>query len=302
MVRSLGNLMKDIVVFLNGTRGLAVVKAITNAGHRIPVVVTPDSLQNTQIADTLLTLQLRHLPLSDVNSLDALRQLSELSPSLFLIAGFSTIFKQPLLELPTLGTLNLHAGKLPQYRGGSPLNWQLINGEAEAGISVIKVDAGIDTGPVMAEAMIKIGPNTTIADLHEQANAIFPQLVLRALDGIESQYPGRLQSEDHAQYWHQRNDADGRLCFADLTAHEVDRAIRALTHPYPGAWSIYRDSRVRIFSSQVPELVLKGAPGRICYIQRQGPYILCADKAILLTDYKIEPNGEQKLRHGEYLR
>ncbi|MCF7993671.1 MAG: hypothetical protein K9L88_02390 [Chromatiaceae bacterium] len=296
--------MAGIIVFLNGARGLAVLKAIIEASHPVRAVVTPPTMQNAQVLNTLSEQNITHLALPDINSTEAIKQIRDHEPSLFLIAGFSTIFKQPLLEIPSIGTLNLHAGKLPQYRGGSPLNWQLINGELKAGISVIKVDTGIDTGPVMAEATIEIGPRTTIADLHEQANARFPSLVRIALERTYSGNAGRAQDNNQAQYWHQRNDSDGRLAFHQMSAFQVDRSIRALTHPYPGAWCTYHEQRVRLLAASIPDLVLRGAPGRICYIQGQGPYVLCADRAILLTEYKNEHNEDQRfrLRHGEYLR
>lgn len=293
--------MSGIIVFLNGDRGLAVLKAIIEAGHTVKAVVTPPTVQKAPALNWISTQKIPHLALPNVNSEDAIKQFREQEPSLFLIAGFSSIFKQPLLEVPSIGTLNLHAGRLPQYRGGSPLNWQLINGETTAGISVIQVDAGIDTGPVMAEATIEIGPYTTIADLHEKANTLFPNLVLAALERAYSGRTGRSQDDKQAQYWHQRNDADGRVFFHQMSALQVDRHIRALTHPYPGAWSTYHDHRVRILAASIPENVLRGAPGRICHIQGEGPYVLCTDRAILLTDYKIEHHEDQTLRHGDYL-
>lgn len=116
--------------------------------------------------------------------------------------------------------------------GGSPLNWQLINGEDSAGLSVLRVDIGIDTGPIMAETTFPIGIRDTIADLHRKANERFPALVEIALAKLVSKDSGgQVQCEIGAQYWHQRSDADGHLDFARMTAAQVDRAVRATTHP-----------------------------------------------------------------------
>lgn len=293
--------MTGIVVFLNGDRGLTVLKAVLEFGHQVAAIVTPGNVKTALLHDILRDHKSPHYALPDVNSLESRKLLADLQPSAFLIAGFSTIFRPPLLDVPRLGTLNLHAGRLPQYRGGSPLNWQLINGEAQAGISVIKVDAGIDTGPVMAETTLPIGPRTTIADLHQQANTLFPGLVLDALDRLENGKPGRVQAEGAARYWHQRNDADGKLYFQKMSSSEIDRMIRALTKPYPGAWCLYQNRRVRVLSARIPDMVLMGAPGRICWIQGAGPYVVCADRGILLTEYEIEEGHGEKLRHGQYL-
>ena len=171
-----------------------------------------------------------HLELKDINTDASLAQLTAYHPNVFIIAGYSTIFKAPLLAIPSLGTLNLHAGPLPEYRGGSPLNWQIINGESKAGISVIRVDEGIDTGPVLAETIIEIGPRDTIRDLHDRANDLFPGLVVEAITRLKSKDPlGRVQTDANAQYWHQRSDVDGHLDFRHMRAVEADRMIRAIS-------------------------------------------------------------------------
>lgn len=294
--------MKNLVLFLNGERGLKVLEALVLAGHHLVAVVTPPNL------DLSLTKVLTegrfwsHLEVSDVNDPLSVGRLRSLNPLLFIVAGYSTIFRAPLLEVPELGTLNLHAGKLPEYRGGSPLNWQLINGEDQAGISVLHADAGIDTGPVLASGFIPIDSTTTIADLHSQANAMFPRLVLDAIASIEAGTTGAEQLNSCASYWHQRNDADGKLDIRSMTARQVNLFVRALSQPYPGAWCIYEEEVLRIFSVEVPEFDLRGVPGRICFIQGHGPYVVCADRAVLLTDYKLEDQKNVRLRHGTYLQ
>jgi methionyl-tRNA formyltransferase len=287
-----------IVVFLSGTRGLHTLEALVRSSHGVEAAVTPGE---TPLTASIVKLGISHLRLEDINSPAALDALRRLQPQLFVIAGYSAIFKQPLLDLPLLGTINLHAGRLPQYRGGSPLNWQLINGEYKAGISVLRVGQRIDAGPVLASAEIPIGPHTTIETLHDAANNTFPRLLMDALGRVECGEIGEMQDEGLAQYWCQRNDADGYLPFARLTAMETDRMIRALTRPYPGAWCCTGSGRVRLFAAKIPELTVNGPPGRICYIQGKGPYVLCADRAIMLTDYEIEGNGRTTLRHGAYV-
>lgn len=293
--------MRGIVVFLNGERGLAVLKVVLGAGHDVAAVVTPPGMDSGFI-DRLAEDRPRVLiELTDVNEPHSVNYLSSLDPSLFIVAGFSTIFRPPLLEVPLFGTLNLHAGKLPEYRGGSPLNWQLINGENEAGISVIQADAGIDTGPVLARVVFPIESDTTIADLHRQANALFPTLVLDAISAVEAGEKGSKQMDVSAAYWHQRSDLDGRIIFRDMTANQVSLFVRALSKPYGGAWCEYQEKVLRIFSVEIPRIFLKGTPGRICFIQGQGPYVICADRAVHLTDYVIENDKTSKLRHGSFL-
>jgi methionyl-tRNA formyltransferase len=287
--------MRRIAVFLNGSRGQAVLSTLLEAGHEVAVAIVP-ARSKELVAGTGIPVMV----VGNVNASAVLAELKTFNPTIAIVAGFSSIFHLDLITLPELGALNLHAGRLPQYRGGSPLNWQMIQGENPVGISVVRMDAGIDTGDILAEADIEVGPRDTISDLHARANMLFPQMVLRVLSDMEAgRWLGRPQQAGQACYWHQRSDADGCVDWVRWTAARVDRFVRALTRPYPGAWSSIAGQRVRIFASEIPELRLTGTAGRICYIQKQGPFVVCADRAILVTTYAVEGEPDARLRHGD---
>jgi len=291
--------MNHVIVFFNGVRGISVIETIHKSKHEIIAVVTPSNTSD-EISKTVKNLKVSHLCFEKINTEESIAQLKKFDPELFIVAGYSTILKQKVLDIPQLGTINLHAGRLPEYRGGSPLNWQLINGEEKAGISVIFMDEGIDTGCVLAEEEFPIGQNDTISDLHQKANELFPNLVLKALNKLEvNDTSYSVQDERKAQYWHQRNDADGRLDFESMTMLEVDRMIRALTIPYPGAWATFENKVVRFYSAEMPAIKIKGVPGRICYLQGQGPFVVCKDGAVLVKKYNIENQLNESLLHGK---
>jgi methionyl-tRNA formyltransferase len=291
--------MHGIHVFLNGERGLLVVDALHDGGHGIDSIVVPEGRPVAGLRERRDDRKIRVQEVRDVNDAGFLGRVRATDPDLFVVAGFSTIFKSTLIGLPRLGTINLHGGPLPRYRGGSPLNWQLINGESTAGISVIRMDTGIDSGPVLAEGSFPIRSNDTIADLHREANQRFPQLILEAVAMLERNADaGRAQDARAACYWHQRSDADGKLDVTRLSAAEVDRTVRALTRPYPGAFLHVGGRKVRIFAAVVPDQMICGVPGRICWIEGRGPYLVCADRAIVITDYLIEGEPAERLHHG----
>jgi methionyl-tRNA formyltransferase len=295
--------MKDIIVFLNGIRGIEVVKKLKEFDHGILTAVVPTKNKFDLVENEIKNLGINCLRIEDVNNKGTISNLKTYNPKLFIIAGYSTIFKNDLISIPLKGTINLHAGRLPEYRGGSPLNWQIINGETKAKISVIKVDQGIDTGQVLQDQDILIDKLSTIKDLHNQANKLFPQLVINVIKEFEKteKLSGRIQDEKNAVYWHQRNDDDGYIDFKKLDANQVDRLVRALTKPYLGAWAFLQEKKIRIFKTEFPNFNLRGVPGRICYIQTQGPYIICKDKALIIKEYLIENNFETKLKHGQNL-
>ena len=295
--------MQNIVVFLNGSRGLQVLKALVGAGHGVDLAVASESRSvSPEIIAAVHRCEVRLQTSADVNGLDFLELLTSLRPRLLVAAGFPTIFRRPLIEIAEEGCLNLHGGPLPRYRGGSPLNWQIINGETMAGISIIDMDEGIDTGDVLAEAEFPIGPEDTIADLHAHANTLFPELLLRVIAGLETgEITRRTQDPTKAVYWHQRNDNDGMIDWCNMTATEVHNLVRALTRPYPGAFTCWNNSRARIFSTSLPTQSIRGVPGRVCYIGGQGPYVVCRDRAVLIKEYEVEGEGRAKLSHGFHL-
>lgn len=293
--------MDGIVVFLNGERGIQVVEEIVSSNHVIKAVVIKSRL-STVDQDRLDQWGLTSLQIEEVNQRNSIDVLKALKPKLFIVAGFSQIFKSELLKIPELGTVNLHAGKLPKYRGGSPLNWQLINGESSAGISVLKMTEGIDSGEILEKANFPIKERDNIENLHQEANRLFPKLVIQVLNNFEDgKFHGEAQIESDACYWHQRNDVDGRIDFTKMQAGQVIKMIRALTKPYPGAWSTYKNQTVRFLEASIPTFLIRGTPGRICYIQGQGPIVICQDQGILIEDYHCPTNPALKLQHGTHI-
>lgn len=292
--------LKNIVLFLNGERGLAVMASLVSRGYDIAAIVTHPNFGDKNFKDSLKKLQIKHLPSSNINSAETVNCLSGINSDLFIVAGYPTIFKGELLSLPQYGSINLHAGRLPYYRGGSPLNWQIINGEEKIGLSVICLDKGIDSGPIYSEAIFQKEAGDTIADLHSKANRIFPSIVEEALLKIIKKVTPKVQDDKHAQYWHQRSDRDGHLFFNRVTSAEAINFVNALTRPYSGAWAKCDDKVVRIYAAEILDEVIKGSPGRVCNLIGRGPLVICLDKAILITDYVIE-GSDEKLSHGEYL-
>ena len=287
----------NIVIFANGERGLNVFNALQKENYNVVALVTIEKNKyffEENISESLI------LSLNNVNENNSLRILEKFAIDIFVVAGFSQIFKKEILSIPKLGTINLHAGKLPYYRGGSPLNWQLINCEKTAGISAIMMDEGIDTGKILAEKEFKIEDNDTIKTLHLKANKLFPKLILESIIKIKNGYLGKTQDDSKAIYWHQRCDKDGEINFKNHTANEVHCLIRALSNPYPGAWAIYKGGKVIFKKSEIPNYLIKGTPGKILYLNQDGPYILCKDRAILIKEYEIYGNIEYKLINKSY--
>ena len=139
-----------MILFLNGLRGLIILKTlIENKSEIKSVVLSHDN--EAEIIELVKSQNLNLIITDNINDVDTISKIKNLSPELFVLSGFRQILKKELLDIPLIGTINLHAGKLPEYRGGSPLNWQIINGEKFAYLTTIFTDEGIDTGNILKE-------------------------------------------------------------------------------------------------------------------------------------------------------
>ena len=200
--------MRIVMFYTNWDRGRPIEIALTEAGHSVDA-------NPLLIRTTLLTLD---------------------EYDLAVVAGFAYIFTEEEISRPKYGFINCHAGKLPEYRGGSPLNWAIINGEKRIHQCLIQMDSGIDTGDILYEASFKPGKNDTIDDLHEMVNRAFPQMVLMAVEELEE--CGHMQSRPQlikggvARYWPQRTAADSEITL-DMPPAQVYNKVRACREPYP---------------------------------------------------------------------
>ena len=203
-------------------------------------------------------------------------------PQVGVCAGWPNILKPNELARPTWGWINCHAGPVPYYRGGSPLNWQIINGNSLIGVSVLKMTERLDDGPVLAEQTFTLLPHEDISHAHQKANALFAGMVPKVLDAIalgeQSERPQSLP----ATYWHQRADEDGEINWTWM-ARRVHDFVRALTRPYPGAWMWVDGVKTRVWKTCLNCPEIKGRPGHIFNLQGKR-YAVCADRAIEILE------------------
>ena len=287
----------NLIVFANGDRGYLLCKELTKKNYIVKAIIT------NRKKFKFFKEKINHISIyviDDINEKKSVGFLSGFKADIFLVAGFSQIFQKQILNIPKLATINLHAGKLPYYRGGSPLNWQLINQEKFAGISAILMNEGIDTGNILAEKKFKIEEKDDILSLHSKANKLFPLIAIKAIKKISEGNLGKIQDKSKACYWCQRQDKDGEIIFQKLSAKEVHCIIRALKSPYPYAWSEINSNKLRFMESVIPEIIIKGTAGKILFLGGKGPYIICKDKAILITKYKSESDANFILKSNMY--
>jgi len=283
-----------IVFWGKSHRGTSCLAALLDRGHRPEAVVVHPRVPGTKdvVAEAAAAAGLEVLAPDDPNAASFEKRLRAFDADLFLLAGYGLILRQNVIDIPRQGCLNLHAGKLPERRGSSPLNWALICGDSEFTLSVIRIDPGVDSGDVLVDRTFPIGPDDTIRDLHAVANTQFPQMVLETLGQLEAgTCRPRPQDDQKAAYWPLRFPDDGLILWDLLTAEQVHNRVRALTEPYPCASTYYHGRKVRLLASQRHEGLHHGEPGRVYRTTQRGLLVCAADRCLWITQALFDDDG-----------
>ncbi|WP_017998803.1 methionyl-tRNA formyltransferase [Paracoccus sp. N5] len=206
------------------------------------------------------------------------------------VVAYGLILPQAVLDAPRLGCLNIHASLLPRWRGAAPIHRAIMAGDAETGVAIMQMQAGLDTGPVLAEARTVIGAQDTTADLHDRLAAMGAELIAATLDRLP--LPAVPQAESGVTYAHKIDKAEARIDWSQ-PAEVVDRQIRALS-PFPGAWCLVGDERVKLLRSRLA--AGSGAPGTVL----SGFTVACGTGAIEVLEAQRE--GKRPMPAAEVLR
>ncbi|SEG33741.1 methionyl-tRNA formyltransferase [Bryocella elongata] len=241
------------VVFC-GTPEFAVpcLEAVLAAGHEVPLVLTqPDrpagrkmELQAPPVKKLAEMRGLRILQPEKIKTNSELRaELEAIQPDAIAVVAYGRIIPGWMLELPRFGCINVHGSLLPKYRGAAPIQWAVANGETETGVTTMKLDAGLDTGEMLLEVRIPIGPDTRSSELFPQLSTVGAKALIETLAGLNTgTIAPRPQDDSQASLAPILSKDDGRLKLDERSAAEVYNRFRGFS-PWPGAWGIFRDKR-----------------------------------------------------------
>lgn len=280
-----------IVFWGKGERGVGCLKALLTERHAVPLVAAQP--EDSLFASAARGLGLEVIEPEDPNTRTVCRMLEGQGADLFVFAGYGKIVNADVIRIPRKLCLNLHAGKLPEYRGSSPLNWALINGEKSFALTVIKLDKGVDSGDILLEKSFRILPGDTIRDLHETANREFPKLLLEGLKKIrKGNYRLKRQNPGKVSYYPLRFPEDGFVVWDIQSALEIHNRIRALTDPYPGAFTFWNGRKVKLPASELTAAPFFGEPGRIYRKSGKGLLVCARDRCLWIQEARFEDTGE----------
>lgn len=234
------------------------------------------------ISNSCKRLKINCLVPRNINSNNNINKLKLLKPDLIVLCGYSaSILSKKIFSIPTFGSINAHASLLPKYRGGSPLNWALINGEKHVGISIIQVDEGIDTGDIIIQHKINISNKINIRNLTNKINKIYPKILYKIIQNFKkNKIKKTKQNHSISTYYKKRSFNDGEIFFLKMSAYQVFNLVRALTTPYPNSYFVYNHKIIKVIDSKV--IKNNNIPGKIIKINKNSLIIGCKKNSIKL--------------------
>lgn len=237
-----------------------------------------------------LGLEVRH-PVS-LKGAEAQAEFAALGADVAVVVAYGLILPQAVLDVPVHGCLNIHASLLPRWRGAAPIHRAIMAGDAETGVCIMQMEAGLDTGPVLLRRATVIGPEETTAQLHDRLSEMGAALIVEALARLGS-LEAEVQPEDGVTYAHKIDKAEAAVDWA-ASAVEVDRKIRGLS-PFPGAWVDVDGVRLKLLASRLVDG--SGAPGEVL---DDALTVACGSGAVQLLRLQRAGKGAQDA--AEFLR
>ena len=294
----------------------AALQALLDAGHEIPLVLTqPDrpagrglKLQASPVkqlaqARGVAVAQPRSLRLDGKYPEDAAAAQAALqaaAPDVMVVAAYGLILPQWVLSLPRLGCLNIHASLLPRWRGAAPIHRAIEAGDAATGVTIMQMDAGLDTGDMLLAERLPIGPRATTAALHDELAALGGRLIVEALAGAaRGALTATPQPAEGVTYAHKIEKHEAVIDWT-LPVQVIERRVRAFD-PFPGASTLLGDTVIKIWFSKIDSFQCntgKGS-GHILLVDDQGVLVSCGDGALRLTE--LQRPGGKRLPAREFL-
>lgn len=295
------------VVFM-GTPDFAVgaLEEIIKAGHEVTAVVTqPDKpkgrgkeMQISAVKACALSHGLPVFQPQKIKTQEAVEQLRTYEADIFVVAAFGQILSKEILDMPKYGCVNIHASLLPKYRGAAPIQWAVIDGEEETGVTIQQMNEGVDTGDILMQEVVKLDAKETGASLFDKLAVCGAQLIVKTLKEIEK---GSLvpQKQDDSKSTHAKmlTKDMGKLDFSQ-DAVVLERKIRGL-NSWPSAYTYYKGKTLKIWDADVVEMDADGECGSISEVTKDSFCIVTGKGCLRVKEVQLE--GKKRMEVSAFL-
>ena len=295
------------IVFM-GTPDFSVgaLDALVEAGHEIIAVVTqPDKpkgrsgqMQFPPVKECALRHGLTVLQLVKIKTPEWVDKLRELKADVFVVAAFGQILSKEILDMPKYGCVNIHASLLPKYRGAAPINWAIINGEKETGVTIMQMNEGVDTGDMLSHVVVPIAPKETAESLFDKLAKAGAKLIVETLPKLEA---GEIipvpQDESQSSHVKMMNKSLGKIDW-NQDAVVIERLVRGL-NSWPSAYTYYQGKSVKLWDCDVVEAAAKAVPGTIIAVAKDSFDVATGNGALRVLELQLE--GKKRMDTKSFL-
>lgn len=246
------------------------------------------------------SLNLTLIEVDDLNDNNFKSKLSFLKPDLFIVVAFK-ILPNSIINIPKYGSINIHPSILPKYRGSSPIQYSLLNGDKETGVSIIRLNSKIDAGDILGQYKFKINENSNFGELHNSLSSLGSKLMIDVINKIEKNKIKPIkQNKEYKTLAPKIKKSDLQINWNE-SIDDIHNKIRAFD-PYPGAYCFFNDKRIKLFDSEIfkEKIDDNGLPGKI-FIRDGKFYVLCRNQRYLQIK-NIQIEGKQKVKTKDFIQ
>jgi methionyl-tRNA formyltransferase len=284
-----------------------ILEKVIQAGHEVIGVVTQPDKQKGRghelSCSPVKELALQHgLPVYQpvkVKDTEFLQTIEHLKPEIILVAAFGQILPKAFLDIPSYGCINVHASLLPKYRGAAPIQYCIIDGERETGVTIMHMDVGIDTGDIILQKSIPIAKDETGGSLFEKLAELGGELLITAMQQLENKTAVRtVQENEKATYVKIIDKEMGRIDFT-RPAEKLECLIRGLT-PWPSAFTLLDGKTLKLWRAEVIQKEAKAEPGEVIEVNKDSIAVMTGEGILLIRELQLE--GKKRMTADAFLR
>ena len=296
-----------IVFFGSPPAALPSLRKILEAGHRVDLVITqqdrpagrgrklrPSAVKSFAIARQIPTYE----PLRIRKDAEALDKIERIDPDINVVVAYGQIIPSSIIYLPKYNSINVHFSLLPKYRGASPVQWVLLQGETKTGVTIFELNEKMDEGDILSQEEVVIHPRETAGELESRLAQKGADLLVRTLEEIDKIHPS---AQDHSQatYAPLLKKEDGRIDW-EKHALYIERQVQAF-NPWPSAFTFWGEKRIKILRGKrvTPGLALAGTPGSIKDSSKEGIEAICGQGSLFLIE-ELQPEGRKLMKAFAY--
>ncbi|NMA87440.1 MAG: methionyl-tRNA formyltransferase [Tissierellia bacterium] len=286
---------------------LPTLEKLYESGYNIPLVISQKDrprgrgkkMQFTPVKKRALEIGLEVYQPDSINSKEAIEKLRNIKPDCIVVIAYGQILKSEILNLPKYNCINVHASLLPKYRGAAPINWAIINGESETGITIMKMEKGLDTGPILNRRSIPIEITDDSISIHDRLSILGGEVLIETLEALEKNEVEEIAQEDSLSSYASILTKDMGKINWNYSGEKIVNLIRGLK-PWPSAYTIYNGDNIKIHSAKRIAKFKEGDNGIVVEVSDKGIFVNCSDECIVIEELQFP--GKRKMHISEYLR